>query len=70
LLERLIRFGGGDWNDDGVVNLPDFVAWDGCMTGPDETVDGTWCQWLHLDHDGDSDLADFAVFQQVFERPD
>jgi hypothetical protein len=68
LLQRLIRFVRGDWNDDGLVNLPDFVAWTGCMTGPDVAVTGGWCEWLRLDHDEDTDLADFAIFQPLFLR--
>ncbi|MGD8451899.1 MAG: autotransporter-associated beta strand repeat-containing protein [Phycisphaerae bacterium] len=55
----------GDLDGDGDVDIDDFSAFTGCMSGPDlAPPDG--CDAAKLDADQDVDLADFASFQQAF----
>jgi len=65
--------GPGDINGDGNVDLEDHAALIEALSGPGlmPTVPVPAClEWylvaFDLDEDGDVDLADFAVFQQVF----
>ena len=56
----------GDLNDDGRVDLADYLSFDGCLTGPEGGVTGG-CGPANFDDDGDVDLWDFAEFSAVFE---
>ena len=65
--------GGGDYDADGIVGWPDFVALAGCWAGPDvaPTPAQITCGHVYLaafdfSGDGDVDLADFATFQTAF----
>ncbi len=55
-----------DYNEDGVVDLDDYAAWDGCFTGPDSGPYDAGCEAFDAEYDGDVDLLDFSVFQEVF----
>jgi len=55
----------GDLNGDCNVDLYDFLAFHGCLTGPDGGVD-PGCQQMDLDGDDDVDLYDAAAFLAVF----
>ncbi len=59
----------GDCNDDGGVNLFDFIALKDCLTGPapGAGVGDPPCPCLDFDDDGDVDILDFAAFQVAFE---
>ncbi len=62
----------GDFNDDGVVDLLDFELFAGCMAGPDISTPPPGCDEstftdTDLDHDSDTDLADFAIWSRLFE---
>ncbi len=62
----LRRIRTGDSEFDGDVDLLDYTALEGCMTGPGR-VDGLCeCRFLDVDHDGDVDLGDFARFQNAY----
>ena len=56
----------GDLDDDGAVDLDDYVIFGDCMTGPDVTVRPPACGEDEFDYadvrpdDGDVDLDDFA----------
>jgi len=73
------EFGIGDFDCDQTVNLTDFTAWDGCMTGPldsaafHSTIDirqsTIGCEAFDFDGDADVDLLDFAAFQDAFQGP-
>jgi hypothetical protein len=56
----------GDHDTDGDVDLEDFAAWPGCMTGPDGGPYSTGCEAFDFEDDGDVDLEDFAGFQEEF----
>ena len=56
----------GDHNDDGLVDLDDYDAFETCMTGPEGTEPGPGCDAFDVDHSGTIDLADFAVVQTTF----
>jgi len=59
---------GGDCDRDGTTTLSDYERFESCLTGPDATiVPGCWCS--DLDEDGDADLADFAVLQNIYTHP-
>ncbi|HRX84419.1 MAG TPA: hypothetical protein P5572_05305 [Phycisphaerae bacterium] len=53
--------GPGDFDADGDVDLADFAAWSGCMTGPHGSL-SPGCAAFDFDADGDVDLVDFAAF--------
>jgi hypothetical protein len=63
----------GDWDNDGDVNLEDFIRFADCLSGPGELADprtGPGCrvvceQVFDRDADGDIDLYDFARFAQL-----
>jgi subtilisin family serine protease len=55
----------GDFDDDGDVDLTDFLTFENCFSGPGSSPPGG-CDAADLDFDGDVDLADFAVFQRAF----
>ena len=57
--------GDCDWS--GSVDLIDFAAFAGCVTGPDakEPLPNE-CRCHDLDLDDDVDLHDFAAFQDAF----
>lgn len=55
----------GDFDLDGDIDLDDFAAMSGCMTGPDAAIDDE-CQVLDLDGDGDVDLGDLAHWLESF----
>ncbi len=66
----------GDVNADGVFDLNDWAAFPACWTGP--CGEPPCDPWLYLDEccvivdyekDGDTDLADFAAFQDNFSPP-
>jgi len=66
----------GDFDDDGVVDLLDFLKFASCFTGPcgdppcyPPLYEGC-CTIGDFEDDGDVDLADFATFQLVFEGGD
>lgn len=64
----------GDSNDDGVVDLDDFVILAQCLAGPGEADPPVGCDPYQfrasdLDDDGDVDLADFAAFAVNFGTP-
>ena len=58
----------GDGNADGNVDLVDYSALRGCITGPG-TVLNAGCTHMDLNRDGSIDLADFRVFQESFTSP-
>jgi hypothetical protein len=55
----------GDINGDGAVNLEDYAALAGCLSGPDFSA-STECAPFDFAGDGDVDLRDIAVFAQEF----
>jgi hypothetical protein len=57
-----------DLDDDGDVDLDDFLVFAGCMSGPGAGCPGG-CEAADLDGDDDVDLGDFSVFQQQFTGP-
>ncbi len=58
----------GDCDDDGDVDLDDYVNLEACLSGPDGGL-GAGCRCFDFDDDGDNDLKDFAAFQQAFTGP-
>ncbi|UCE59009.1 MAG: M1 family metallopeptidase [Phycisphaerales bacterium] len=57
----------GDTNGDLLVDLAEYAAFHGCLTGPaDETSND--CQPIDFDGDSDVDLLDFAGLQVVFQE--
>jgi len=59
----------GDFDGDGDVDLADFSAWDGCLTGPNAGPYADGCQTFDFESDGDVDLRDFAGFQAALGTP-
>ncbi len=59
----------GDWDDDGDVDIFDFAAWTGCVTGPANGPPVTGCAMFDFDGDIDVDMSDFAQFEQLFAGP-
>ena len=65
--------GSGDYDSDGAVTLHDFYFFHECLTndrpgihgGPDNDA-GPGCRFADFDSDGDTDLRDFAEFQNAF----
>lgn len=60
------EFGIGDAECDDDVDLGDFAAWEGCMTGPDNGPYLDDCAAFDFEFDGDVDLDDFALFAAAF----
>lgn len=62
----------GDWDNDGDVDLVDFVGFNGCMTDPDaaEPPLPQCLDSFDTDGDADVDLADFGGFQAAFASVD
>lgn len=62
-----------DWDDDGAVDVDDFMALGGCLAGPAPNDAGSSgvpdCEYLDLDHDQDVDLRDARAFQLAFGTP-
>ena len=58
----------GDCDDDGDVDLQDFLAFQTCFTGPGGPVD-PGCECADFDGDDDVDLQDFLAFQVAFTGP-
>lgn len=56
----------GDCEDDGDVDLNDFEAFEGCLTGPDTPVVDDACRCFDVDRNNAVDLADLAVVQANF----
>ncbi|MCK4658842.1 MAG: N-acetylmuramoyl-L-alanine amidase [Phycisphaerae bacterium] len=61
------RWPNGDYNDDSHIDLLDFAAFPGCLTGPGGGYAQPDCQAFDFDVDGDVDLDDFAGFQEAFD---
>ncbi len=55
-----------DRDGDGDVDLADFTALAGCLTGPNRGPLGTGCRPFDCSGDDDVDLEDFASFQRMF----
>lgn len=55
----------GDADEDGDVDLADYIAMLDCLAGSDEPL-AAGCESFDLDGDNDADLADLLVFQAVF----
>jgi hypothetical protein len=58
----------GDFDDDGDVDLPDFVTFAGCFTGPDGSA-SEGCAPGDFDGDGDIDCDDWAEFVLAWTEP-
>ena len=56
----------GDCNDDGGVNILDYVDLETCLTGPGASPLTTTCACLDFDDDNDVDLFDFAEFTVMY----
>jgi len=54
-----------DFDDDGDVDLVDFITFQLCFVGSNNPR-APGCARPDLDGDGDVDLADFLIFQQHF----
>ena len=63
------EFGLGDYDCDRVIDLYDFQAWDGCMTGPDAGPYDPGCEAFDANADGSVDLSDFAYLQRALLWP-
>jgi hypothetical protein len=59
------EFGIGDHDCDQSIDLADFAAWDGCMTGPDNGPYDPECEPFDFEYDLDIDLNDFAGFARA-----
>ncbi|MFH1109226.1 MAG: hypothetical protein V1790_08540 [Planctomycetota bacterium] len=55
-----------DLDCDADLDLVDFAAVVGCLSGPNAAVPHSFCRHADSDADGDLDLADFARFQNGF----
>ena len=60
--------GTGDCDDDGDVDLADFLAFQTCFTGPGGSLD-PGCECADFNGDGDVDLQDFLSFQAAYTGP-
>ncbi len=56
----------GDHDEDGLVALADYEAFERCMTGPGGGAPQTGCEAFDVDRSGSVDLADVAVVQTMF----
>ncbi len=59
----------GDCNDDGSVNLFDFVELNACFSGPGGGLTEPGCACLDFDRDDDVDILDFGRIQSGFTGP-
>ncbi|MEZ6085784.1 MAG: hypothetical protein R3E58_17990 [Phycisphaerae bacterium] len=55
----------GDLDNNGIVNLDDYVIWQNCLEGPGIIVPPA-CAIADCDADQDVDLSDFAIFAESF----
>ncbi|MBN1488857.1 MAG: prolyl oligopeptidase family serine peptidase [Phycisphaerae bacterium] len=55
-----------DSDDDGDVDLTDFVGFQGCFNGPNRAPAAACVMAADFDNDGDVDLADFSTFAACF----
>ncbi len=55
----------GDCDDDGDVDLADYVCFRSCVSGPDDTASAD-CDDVDFDSDNDVDLIDWGRFQAAF----
>ena len=62
------EFGVGDFDCDRVVDLTDFAAWYGCMTGPTGNTYPTGCEAFDFNANGAIDLSDFAAIQSILTQ--
>lgn len=60
----------GDYTREGRIDLGDFAYWSDCMTGPAVGYVAAQCHAFDFDVDDDTDLADFAEFQQRIPGPE
>ena len=60
------RLAPGDHNDDGLVNLIDYRAFEACNTGPAPASLPSGCEAFDADQSGAVDLLDFAIVQTTF----
>jgi hypothetical protein len=58
----------GDADDDGDVDLIDFLLFTDCLTGPEAGPVVSTCRLFDAEPDDDIDLDDFAAFQSVFSQ--
>ncbi|UCE59887.1 MAG: hypothetical protein JSU63_20885 [Phycisphaerales bacterium] len=56
----------GDSNEDGGINLLDYVELNACASGPGSTLTVPSCACFDHDGDEDVDLEDVAEFQRMF----
>lgn len=61
----------GDLNGDGTIDLGDYTLFADCLDGPTQAgfACGDLCEIADFDEDGDTDLFDFAGFQEDFDTP-
>ncbi|UCF33169.1 MAG: hypothetical protein JSV78_12625 [Phycisphaerales bacterium] len=59
--------GIGDQTCDGVIDLADYAAWPGCLTGPGNGPVAAGCEAYDFDGDEDVDLSDFVEWVNAFE---
>ena len=59
----------GDAENDGDLDLDDYVILSNCVTGPGVTAPTSPCRVMDFDQDGDVDLGDYAGFQAAFTQP-
>ena len=55
-----------DCNEDGVVNLSDYVTFEGCLSGPAGGPVPVGCDCYDFNGDGVVTLLDFAAMQVMF----
>ena len=56
----------GDSNEDGGINLLDYVELQGCASGPGDGFVAPSCACFDFDADQDVDLEDVGTFQRLF----
>lgn len=59
----------GDFDNDGDIDLTDFVEFQTCKSGPDTKIGLPDCQIFDLDADNDVDFTDAGVMQLLFTGP-
>jgi hypothetical protein len=55
----------GDSDNSGAIDAADFMAFWGCLSGPDD-ASAEECTWADMDVDGGVDLRDFRAFQPAY----